>query len=69
MADSRPGLPSSNLRDLLMNSSKPNGMGMGLLTVQSIASRHHGVLMLGRCERLGGAELRLRLPAANRPPN
>jgi signal transduction histidine kinase len=65
VADSGPGLPSTNLRDLLMSSNKPHGMGVGLLTVQSIACRHGGVLQLGCSKPLGGAELHLRLPLAN----
>ncbi len=65
VADSGPGLPRSNLRELLMRSSKPQGMGVGLLMVQSIACRHGGVLQLGHSHSLGGAELRLRLPLAN----
>jgi signal transduction histidine kinase len=68
VADSGPGLPSSNLRDLLMRSTKPHGMGVGLLTVQSIACRHGGVLHLGRSQSLGGAELRLKLPLASPRP-
>jgi signal transduction histidine kinase len=40
-------------------------MGVGLLTVQSIACRHGGVLQLGCSKPLGGAELHLRLPLAN----
>jgi signal transduction histidine kinase len=69
VADSGPGLLSTRLRDLVLNSSKANGMGLGLLTVQSIASSHGGLLRLGRSERLGGAELRLRLPQAKPRPN
>jgi len=69
VADSGPGLPSTQLRDLVLASSKAKGMGVGLLTVQSIASRHGGTLQLGRSERLGGAELRLRLPLAETHPN
>jgi signal transduction histidine kinase len=65
VADNGAGLPSTQLRDLLMGSSKPQGMGVGLLMVQSIACRHGGVLQLGRSHSLGGAELRLRLPLAN----
>ena len=64
VADSGPGLPSSNLRELLMRSTKPHGMGVGLLTVQSIACRHGGALHLGHSNPLGGAEVRLRLPLA-----
>ena len=63
------GNPSTQLRDLVLASSKTNGMGVGLLTVQSIASRHGGILELGRSERLGGVELRLRLPLAETHPN
>jgi nitrogen-specific signal transduction histidine kinase len=66
IADSGPGLPSTNLRDLLMRSTKPQGMGVGLLTVQSIACRHSGAPHLGRSQHLGGAERRLRLPLASR---
>ena len=68
VADSGPGLPSTNWRDLLMRSTKPQGMGVGLLTVQSIACRHGGALHLGRSNPLGGAEVRLRLPLANPRP-
>ena len=65
VADSGPGLPSTNWRDLLIRSTKPQGMGVGLLTVQSIACRHGGALHLGHSNSLGGAEVRLRLPLAN----
>ena len=68
VADSGPGLPSSNLRELLMRSTKPHGMGVGLLTVQSIACRHGGALHLGHSNPLGGAEVRLRLPLATPLP-
>jgi len=65
VADSGPGLPNTNVRELLMCSTKPHGMGVGLLTVQSIACRHGGALHLGHSNPLGGAEVRLRLPLAN----
>ena len=64
VADSGPGLPAYEPRELLMNSSSRDGMGLGLLTVQAIARRHHGRLSLGRSADLGGAELRLSFPAA-----
>jgi nitrogen fixation/metabolism regulation signal transduction histidine kinase len=51
-----------------MRSTKPHGMGVGLLTVQSIACRHGGVLHLGRSRSLEGAELRLKLPLASPHP-
>lgn len=69
VADSGPGLPSTHLRELVMNSSKPNGMGVGLLTVQSITTRQGGELLLGQSPQLGGAEVRLRLPQWKGHPN
>ncbi len=68
VADSGPGLANTNVRELLMRSTKPQGMGVGLLTVQSIACRHGGALHLGRSNPLGGAEVRLKLPLANPRP-
>jgi signal transduction histidine kinase len=62
VADNGAGLPSTHLRDLLMGSSKPQGRGVGLLMVHSIACLHGGVLQLGGSQSLGSAELRLRLP-------
>lgn len=63
--DSGPGLPALDWRQLLLNSSSPAGMGLGLLIVQSIASNHGGRLILGRSEDLGGALASLSLPPAN----
>jgi signal transduction histidine kinase len=62
VADSGPGLPCG--LDELMNqtSSKPNGMGLGLWIVQTIAQHHGGVLEASRSRELGGAELRFSLP-------
>ena len=67
VADSGPGLPNTNVRELLVGSTKPQGMGVGLLTVQSIACRHGGALHLGHSNPMGGAEVRLRLPLATPP--
>ena len=69
VADNGPGTPSPNLSDLHMNSTKPEGMGVGLLMVQSIASQHHGALTMGRSAQLGGAEFRLSLPLVQKPSN
>ena len=69
VADSGPGLPADQLELLLLRSSKSEGMGLGLHTVQLIASRHGGSLSLGRSAALGGAELRLILPAAADVPS
>lgn len=61
--DSGAGLPTLELQQLILNSTKPDGMGLGLQTVQMIAAHHHGSLSLGRSSSLGGACLELRLPA------
>ena len=63
IADSGSGLASSEQQDLVMNSNKPGGMGLGLLTAQSIARRHGGELRLGASTELGGAEASLRFPS------
>lgn len=56
VADSGPGLPSHCMRELVMDSSTPGGMGLGLFTVHAIAKQHQGRLVLGRSEALGGAD-------------
>lgn len=64
VADSGPGLPCG-LEPLLERSSgKPDGMGMGLWIVQTIAQHYGYALEADRCRSLGGAELRLNLPCA-----
>ena len=64
IADSGPGLPAHDCRELLMNSSSRDGMGLGLLTVQTVIKSHQGRLSLGRSADLGGAEVRLSFRAA-----
>jgi len=68
VADSGSGLPSHSLRELMMNSSTANGMGMGLFTVHAIAKHHQGRLMLGRSQALRGAECSLWLPSCSVNP-
>ena len=65
VADSGPGLPDLQLRQLVMGSSTPDGMGLGLFTIQTILSRHAGELILGQSPDLGGACISVRLPAAS----
>ena len=62
VADSGPGLQSDNAHQLMMNGSSSQGMGLGLLTVQTIARCHGGSLKLGESKELGGAEVSLTLP-------
>lgn len=68
VADSGPGLPSHSLRELMMNSSTANGMGLGLFTVHAIAKHHQGRLMLGQSQALRGAECSLWLPTCGVDP-
>ena len=68
VADSGPGLPSHSLRELMMNSSTANGMGLGLFTVHAIAKHHQGRLMLGQSRALRGAECSLWLPTCGVDP-
>jgi len=68
VADSGSGLPSHSLRELMMNSSTANGMGLGLFTVHAIAKHHQGRLMLGRSQVLRGAECSLWLPSCSVNP-
>ena len=63
VADSGPGLRTDNAETSpTFQSSKPYGMGLGLLTVEMIAAAHHGRLEKRRSATLGGAEMRLVLP-------
>ena len=63
VADSGPGLRLDNAEaSISFQSSKPYGMGLGLLTVEMIAAGHHGRLEKRRSATLGGAEMRLVLP-------
>lgn len=64
VADSGPGLPCDLELLLERSSSKPNGMGMGLWIVQTIAQQYGYALEASRCRSLGGAELQLTLPCA-----
>jgi len=65
IADSGPGLPSSNLEELLLQSRKTNGLGLGLFLCRTIAAHHRGSLLAGQSQSLGGAELRLTLSAGS----
>lgn len=68
VADSGSGLPSHSLRELMMNSSTANGMGLGLFTVHAIAKHHQGRLTLARLQALRGAECSLWLPSCSVNP-
>lgn len=67
LTDSGPGFPPAilalNEEDQgLLASSKASGSGLGLYVVRTTLANHGGSLSLGRCNRLGGAEVRLSFP-------
>ncbi len=62
VSDSGSGLPSTDLSALQLRSSKTTGMGLGLLTAETIATQQGGSLRADRCPQLGGAALCLNLP-------
>ncbi|MFM1811970.1 MAG: hypothetical protein RLZZ336_908 [Cyanobacteriota bacterium] len=62
ISDSGPGLNDTALNSLQRRSSKPSGLGLGLITAQTIARQQGGSLQGGRCAQLGGAALQLTLP-------
>ena len=61
--DTGPGLPASVEQHLFESffSTKPQGLGMGLVIVRSIVERHHGRVRVEN-NALGGALVRIRLP-------
>lgn len=65
IGDSGPGFPPNfdcSRSWELLKSTKINGMGIGLFVAQTAVSNHRGTLRIGRCKRLGGAEVGLLLP-------
>jgi PAS domain S-box-containing protein len=63
VADSGPGLPPNILAKIPLHTTKPDGTGLGLFIVQTVAENHGATLEAGP-SKLGGAELRLVFPAA-----
>jgi len=61
IGDSGPGWPGGTIDDKLLDSTKPEGTGIGLFVVQTTVENHRGELAIGRSP-LGGAEFRIRLP-------
>jgi len=67
IADNGAGLPSNDLEELQLCSSKAGGLGLGLYIASLVATNHNGTLQAGRSPSLGGAELCLSLPLAAAP--
>jgi len=61
VGDSGPGWTGGTIDDKLLDSSKPQGTGIGLFVVKTAVENHHGALAVGSSP-LGGAEFRIRLP-------
>lgn len=61
--DSGRGLPCMEISDLLLRSSKPEGLGVGLQICERIAVAHGGTLVPSASKELGGAQISLNLPA------
>ena len=64
--DNGPGLPENLLSNQLLNSSKPDGTGLGLFIVSSAAEQHGGHLKLSRSP-LGGLRASISLPKPTDP--
>jgi len=62
VADNGPGFPEGCNLELPLSTTKTQGSGIGLYVVRLTAENHGGSVAIGRSERLGGAEVRLRLP-------
>lgn len=60
--DSGPGLVTLPAADGSMQSSKPGGIGLGLVVSREIVERHGGSLGVDRSPGLGGARFTIRLP-------
>jgi signal transduction histidine kinase len=64
--DNGPGVRPEQVDDILSPgfTTKPDGSGLGLLTVQTLICECRGNLEIARSERLGGALFRLKIPLA-----
>lgn len=61
VSDSGPGLPRETLAKIPLHTTKPQGTGLGLFIVKTVAE-NHGAKLQARQSVLGGAELRLLFP-------
>ena len=61
IGDCGPGWPGGTLDEMLLNTSKPGGSGIGLYVVKTAVENHHGQIAIGQSP-LGGAEFRIIFP-------
>ena len=63
VGDSGPGWPGGTLDEMLLNTTKAGGAGIGLYVVKTAVDNHRGTITIGRSP-LGGAEFRVTFPRA-----
>ena len=63
VGDSGPGWPGGTIDEVLLQTTKPDGAGIGLYVVQTAVENHRGQITVGRSP-LGGAEFRITFPRA-----
>jgi two-component system sensor kinase FixL len=63
VGDSGPGWPGGGLDEVLLNTTKAGGAGVGLYVVKTAVDNHRGEMTIGRSP-LGGAEFRIAFPLA-----
>lgn len=63
VGDSGPGWPGGGLDEVLLNTTKAGGAGVGLYVVKTAVDNHRGEMTIGRSP-LGGAEFRIAFPPA-----
>jgi signal transduction histidine kinase/DNA-binding NarL/FixJ family response regulator len=61
IGDSGPGWPGGTLDEMLLQTKKPSGSGIGLYVAKTAMENHHGRIEIGRSP-LGGAEFRMVFP-------
>jgi signal transduction histidine kinase len=66
VGDSGPGWPGGTVDDMLLNTTKPGGAGIGLYVVKTAVDNHRGTITIGRSP-LGGAEFRVTFPGCGQP--
>jgi len=63
VGDIGPGWPAGTIEEVLLESTKPQGKGIGLYVVKTAVENHKGRISIGHSP-LGGAEFRILFPAA-----
>src|SRR5690554_1629739 len=73
VCDDGPGIPASQVEHVIQpfiqgdKARSTKGSGLGLAIVKRIVERHHGRVMFGSSQRLGGLCVRVELPVETKP--